>query len=609
MSKLFKDLKYDTDYVMQPGDPLTSSDGHTTVSADNSGKAKISAPTGSFKHPKIVFAAGSYVTGTVGTYTWNNETTYDFSSWTPDNPVSDYTNVDGLQLWWNSLDGYTFSINMPGSIGCPYIFEVSNPESYSPTMSGMHSNGGSYNPSFVGTVTITRDPILGTKTVATEDQIPTLDQMTSPDGETVVVKANNDGTFKKITKESAPKECLYATFDASGHTVAMSFNHTKDELLAGISEIEFTVTYDGTDYACSAVNPGGGGSYVDYVQIRSDLSWLVGAGTEIDSSGVVVIFGVGAGSPVPGALVGGWVNSTTTKQIVQTVEREVATIDDIPSAATSNPKMDGTAAVGTSTKYAKEDHVHPTDTSRAAASHTHSSLKNGNYTASLPTLTANSTLELTGHTHSDYVSKSATTAQTMHGSLSFERASGDERWMDIYFPPSVATNPHILVGNDSVYTWIEPDSIKYTPDEETNITTLYFPAAAKSGVIATEYDIRRMSRVMYELVIGDDSTPATTVPVTEDYNFYKFWIGSNGVFPTFTFSFPDFSSTPALFPFTVYAHVDSSATTLTGPSGWLWVSGAGLPTSNFAGKGIWMSGVISTNEQNAVPLMSCWRVA
>lgn len=33
--------------------------------------------------------------------------------------------------------------------------------------------------------------------------------------------------------------------------------------------------------------------------------------------------------------------------------------------ATAAPLMDGTAAVGTSTKYAREDHVHPTDTSRA----------------------------------------------------------------------------------------------------------------------------------------------------------------------------------------------------------------------------------------------------
>lgn len=35
--------------------------------------------------------------------------------------------------------------------------------------------------------------------------------------------------------------------------------------------------------------------------------------------------------------------------------------------ATSAPIMDGTAAVGSSVKYAREDHVHPTDTSRQAA--------------------------------------------------------------------------------------------------------------------------------------------------------------------------------------------------------------------------------------------------
>lgn len=33
--------------------------------------------------------------------------------------------------------------------------------------------------------------------------------------------------------------------------------------------------------------------------------------------------------------------------------------------ATEPPKMDGTAAVGSSAKYAKEDHVHPSDTSKA----------------------------------------------------------------------------------------------------------------------------------------------------------------------------------------------------------------------------------------------------
>ena len=40
-----------------------------------------------------------------------------------------------------------------------------------------------------------------------------------------------------------------------------------------------------------------------------------------------------------------------------------------PSAATADPLMDGTAAVGSSAKYAKEDHVHPSDTSKVDTSY------------------------------------------------------------------------------------------------------------------------------------------------------------------------------------------------------------------------------------------------
>jgi hypothetical protein len=47
----------------------------------------------------------------------------------------------------------------------------------------------------------------------------------------------------------------------------------------------------------------------------------------------------------------------------------LATPSDIPAAASSGtPAMDGTASRGSSTQYARADHVHPTDTSRAAAS-------------------------------------------------------------------------------------------------------------------------------------------------------------------------------------------------------------------------------------------------
>ena len=41
MSKLYKNLQYDTDWVMQPGDPITSPDGETGVRADNDGTAKL----------------------------------------------------------------------------------------------------------------------------------------------------------------------------------------------------------------------------------------------------------------------------------------------------------------------------------------------------------------------------------------------------------------------------------------------------------------------------------------------------------------------------------------------------------------------------------------
>ena len=43
---------------------------------------------------------------------------------------------------------------------------------------------------------------------------------------------------------------------------------------------------------------------------------------------------------------------------------------DIPAPSTATPAMDGTGAAGTSEEYARGDHVHPTDTSRMAASAT-----------------------------------------------------------------------------------------------------------------------------------------------------------------------------------------------------------------------------------------------
>lgn len=84
--------------------------------------------------------------------------------------------------------------------------------------------------------------------------------------------------------------------------------------------------------------------------------------------------------------------ATTTKALTQKGTWETfLTSEDVPegaSASGTTPKMDGTAAVGTETSFARGDHVHPTDTSRAASSHSHGHILND---GSMPYLVSNST--------------------------------------------------------------------------------------------------------------------------------------------------------------------------------------------------------------------------
>lgn len=49
----------------------------------------------------------------------------------------------------------------------------------------------------------------------------------------------------------------------------------------------------------------------------------------------------------------------------QKIKTVFALKTEIPSPGTTAPKMDGTSATGTSAKFARADHVHPSDTSRA----------------------------------------------------------------------------------------------------------------------------------------------------------------------------------------------------------------------------------------------------
>lgn len=75
-----------------------------------------------------------------------------------------------------------------------------------------------------------------------------------------------------------------------------------------------------------------------------------------------------------------------------------------------NPVMDGTAAPGTSMEYARGDHVHPTDTSRASSNHTHGNVTNaGAITATGVTIASGDAIVLTDASASGKLVKSSIT--------------------------------------------------------------------------------------------------------------------------------------------------------------------------------------------------------
>ena len=70
--------------------------------------------------------------------------------------------------------------------------------------------------------------------------------------------------------------------------------------------------------------------------------------------------------------------TTTSKFLRQDGSWEEPSYPSVPTAYTSDPEMDGTASAGSSSYWAKGDHVHPTDTSRASANDLSNHISNTN---------------------------------------------------------------------------------------------------------------------------------------------------------------------------------------------------------------------------------------
>lgn len=115
--------------------------------------------------------------------------------------------------------------------------------------------------------------------------------------------------------------------------------------------------------------------------------------------------------------------------------KDASARSSIPVAATVAPKMDGTAAVGSSAKYAKEDHVHPSDTTKL------------NKTAELLTTNPFAPESLKG----PYISKidNAFYAADKRWDVSITNASNS---VSLLFDGSYETNVQINNGATSVLT-------------------------------------------------------------------------------------------------------------------------------------------------------------
>ena len=127
--------------------------------------------------------------------------------------------------------------------------------------------------------------------------------------------------------------------------------------------------------------PGAGLEISGFVDAASDLPatadeytvFLVGTaspyyGYIYADGGWTNIGEIGKGETGEGVPTGGTAGQVLAKASGTNYDTEWITPGAGVDPATAAPLMDGTAAVGTATKYAREDHVHPSDTSRASVS-------------------------------------------------------------------------------------------------------------------------------------------------------------------------------------------------------------------------------------------------
>lgn len=174
-----------------------------------------------------------------------------------------------------------------------------------------------------------------------------------------------------------------------------------------------------------------------------------------------------------------------------------------PVPATANPLMDGTAAVGTSTKYAREDHVHPSDTSRV------------NTSASYETWA--SYLETTG------------TIQNLNGDDGIQLLTTNEngvariqnKYSEMYSSPYI--NIETLTANGTSYARVELDigsfNINVYSDQGNNQLVMTPTTTTITNLVAPTNNNDAVPKSYVDSSISGLSIPTKTSDLTNDSGY------------------------------------------------------------------------------------------
>lgn len=153
-----------------------------------------------------------------------------------------------------------------------------------------------------------------------------------------------------------PLRSSYWIYDAPSTTWRTTSN-SLSALLCGTSGVTGLVKGNGLA-ACTAAVAG-----TDYAPATSGSGILKGNGSGGFSAVVA-----GTDYVAPGGSAGAI--DVTTQAVDTNTTKAASTAFVIGQAASATPLVDGTATVGTSTRYARGDHVHPTDTTRTPTTRT-----------------------------------------------------------------------------------------------------------------------------------------------------------------------------------------------------------------------------------------------